>query len=254
MLIALLIWVLTIFSNGTSIISLNTTYTGSFMTLALPTQPFSAPLVYVNNTPVLPLLNGTSLIVPVFGHASVYVAYVPRVSVVNGLITIDIVNNETLEMVIPYKYVLIYNITLSLINFTSIDDQLIVTARGPGAITYTLAPSKPVVTTSPHTTPTMELLITVVVIAAVIISVVYFVIGRRRSRLAGSVALSDYELAVVNYLRSVGGEAYEVDISRQLNLPRTTVWRIIRRLESVGIVEVRKVHGKNLVILREMGF
>jgi uncharacterized membrane protein len=35
-----------------------------------------------------------------------------------------------------------------------------------------------------------------------------------------------------------------------LGIPRTTVWRIVRRLEDLGIVEVRKVGGKNLVIIR----
>jgi uncharacterized membrane protein len=37
---------------------------------------------------------------------------------------------------------------------------------------------------------------------------------------------------------------------RNLGIPRTTVWRIVRSLGSLGIVEVRKVEGKNLVVIK----
>ncbi|WP_069806959.1 helix-turn-helix transcriptional regulator [Vulcanisaeta thermophila] len=250
-LIPLIIWVLTIFQNGSSIISLNTTYTGSFMTVALPTEPQSIPLVYVNGTLTPVLLNGTNVIIPVFGHASIYMLYVPRPLVSNGFVTLDIINNSTLEIEIPYNYVLIYNITLSLINFTESNGQLTLLASGPGLITYTLAPTKPITVTKPPPTPSYPsgfiIIAVIVVVVVAALGVVYMRLGRRR--VSGPPPLSDYEVAVINYLRSVGG-AYEVDIARQLGIPRTTVWRIIKRLEDAGVVEVRKVRGRNYVVLR----
>lgn len=251
MLITLLIWVLTIFKNGTSLISLNTTFTGSFMSLTLPTQPQSIPLVYVNNTPTISLLNGTNLIIPVFGNATVYVIYVPKASVINGLVSINVTNNAILRIIIPYNYILIYNITLTLINFTGIDNQLIVMAKGPGSIVYTLAPTKPI-THPVHSSFIIDELLIIIVIAVAAIASFYIMVSRHRTRHIKPVNLNEYELSIINYLKSVGGEAYEVDISRQLNMPRTTVWRTIKRLEGLGIVEVRKVHGKNLVVLKEL--
>lgn len=41
-----------------------------------------------------------------------------------------------------------------------------------------------------------------------------------------------------------------MDIAKVLGLPRTTVWKAVRRLESSGYVEVIKVGGKNFVRLR----
>ncbi len=62
--------------------------------------------------------------------------------------------------------------------------------------------------------------------------------------------LNDYELSILKYLRSRGGgSAFEVDISRDLGIPRTTVWRSVRRLEGLGLVRITRVEGKNMVIL-----
>ena len=52
---------------------------------------------------------------------------------------------------------------------------------------------------------------------------------------------------VVRFLAESGGEAFESEIRERFQLPRTTTWRLIKRLEREGIVEVRKVGGRNLV-------
>ncbi|WP_243675772.1 helix-turn-helix domain-containing protein [Vulcanisaeta distributa] len=62
--------------------------------------------------------------------------------------------------------------------------------------------------------------------------------------------LNEYEKAILNYLRSRGGgSAFEIDISKDLGIPRTTVWRSVRRLEGLGLVKITKVEGKNMVML-----
>jgi uncharacterized membrane protein len=51
-------------------------------------------------------------------------------------------------------------------------------------------------------------------------------------------------------LRSKGGRALEAEIREALGLPKTTAWRLVRRLEKKGLVVVRKVGSQNVVEIR----
>jgi len=48
----------------------------------------------------------------------------------------------------------------------------------------------------------------------------------------------------------MGGEAYQADLIRSLRLPRSTVWRRIRRLAKEGYVELREGERGKVVRLR----
>lgn len=57
---------------------------------------------------------------------------------------------------------------------------------------------------------------------------------------------------VIKFLASRGGEAYAQDIRERFDLPRSTAWRLIRRLVGEGIVEDTKVGNQSLVrIMKE---
>ncbi|WP_069807941.1 helix-turn-helix transcriptional regulator [Vulcanisaeta thermophila] len=55
------------------------------------------------------------------------------------------------------------------------------------------------------------------------------------------------EREVLDYIIKNGGEVYQYMITRDLGLNKVRVWRIIKRLEEKGLVEVTKVKGRNLV-------
>jgi len=59
------------------------------------------------------------------------------------------------------------------------------------------------------------------------------------------------ELQVINYLASKHGKAFEAERFALLNLPRTTTWRLIKRLERMEIVYVKKSRRQNIVLIRE---
>ena len=63
-------------------------------------------------------------------------------------------------------------------------------------------------------------------------------------------ALDEGEAKVVELLRLKGGGALEAEIREALGLPKTTAWRLVRRLERKGLVVVRKVGNQNVVELR----
>jgi uncharacterized membrane protein len=52
-------------------------------------------------------------------------------------------------------------------------------------------------------------------------------------------------------LADSGGRLFESELRDKLNLPRTSVWRLVKRLEKLGIVEIRKIGGQNLICVKD---
>jgi len=59
------------------------------------------------------------------------------------------------------------------------------------------------------------------------------------------------ETQVIKYLASKHGKAFEAELFELLNLPRTTTWRLIRRLEGLEIVYIKKSRRQNIVLIRD---
>jgi len=56
---------------------------------------------------------------------------------------------------------------------------------------------------------------------------------------------------VLRFLAEAGGEAFEAELRSHFNLPKTSMWRMVRRLQRESLVGVKKVGGQNLVYIRE---
>ncbi|ACB39154.1 helix-turn-helix transcriptional regulator [Pyrobaculum neutrophilum] len=69
-------------------------------------------------------------------------------------------------------------------------------------------------------------------------------LAARRGR--GDAELGDVDRRILEYVRQSGG-AYEADIARDLGIPRTTVFRAVRRLAERGLVSLEKRDGRNWV-------
>jgi uncharacterized membrane protein len=93
-------------------------------------------------------------------------------------------------------------------------------------------------------------------IAIGIIAVIYFGVVRRRTISAEKIfdnhpQLRQEDRAVIRFLQERGGKAFESEIrDRFPDLPRTSLWRLIRRLERLEIVSVKKIGLQNLVELK----
>ena len=70
--------------------------------------------------------------------------------------------------------------------------------------------------------------------------------------LSGSI--NEDEVRVLSYLLSRGGEAYQAEIARELELPKSTVSRIIRRLHEKGLVTVRRVSRFSYVQVTDIDY
>jgi uncharacterized membrane protein len=83
------------------------------------------------------------------------------------------------------------------------------------------------------------------VAAAVAAGAAFLLLSTRRRR--QQVDLGEVDAKVLEYVRRRGG-AYEADVARELGIPRTTVFRAVRRLEERGLVRVEKREGRNWVV------
>ncbi len=68
----------------------------------------------------------------------------------------------------------------------------------------------------------------------------------KRIVVARSRKLSEDELRVLSLVKSKG-RISEAEIRSELRLPKTTVWRVVRRLERKRLVKVRKIGNRNEV-------
>jgi uncharacterized membrane protein len=87
----------------------------------------------------------------------------------------------------------------------------------------------------------------VYVAIALLIAGVYYLSRRRKGK--GVKGLRPEDREIVEFLKKVGGSAYESEIQKSLALPKTSAWRAIKRLERLGIVKVTKEDGRNRVTL-----
>lgn len=70
---------------------------------------------------------------------------------------------------------------------------------------------------------------------------------------ADSQQIREDDKRLVEFLVQNGGQAYERDLRKKFLLPRTTMWRAVKRLERQGIIEIEKKDFQNLVKLRKEG-
>ncbi len=59
------------------------------------------------------------------------------------------------------------------------------------------------------------------------------------------------EIQVIRYLAGKNGKAFEAELFELLSLPRTTTWRLIKRLQGMEIVDIKKSRRQNIVLIRD---
>ncbi len=109
-------------------------------------------------------------------------------------------------------------------------------------------------------------LLSIGVASAIIIGAILYILRRRRPKRPEKpedVSLEEFlerrpdlrfeDREVLRFLAESGGEAFASEIRERFNMPRTSAWRLIRRLRKEGLVEVEEVGGQTLVRLRRRG-
>lgn len=131
------------------------------------------------------------------------------------------------------------------------------------------------ITNSVPQTSSDNLLISLLIIGGIVVAGATGVIIMKRARSSNTITSSDitktnyiapdketiYKLKpelrqddkdIVAFISEKGGQVFESDLRKKFLMPRTTMWRAVKRLEREDIVEIEKVDQQNLIKLRKI--
>jgi len=100
-------------------------------------------------------------------------------------------------------------------------------------------------------------LITTVMVVIVIAAIVLYILTRKRKintqkTINRNPHLSKEDKAVIEFLAEKDGKAFEAEIRQRFpDMPRTSLWRLIKRLEKSEIIEVERIGLENQVKLKK---
>jgi uncharacterized membrane protein len=103
----------------------------------------------------------------------------------------------------------------------------------------------------------IEYLIAAIVAAAAVVLSALIVVRRRRGPnvnkiLKANPQLKQEDKEVIQFLAEKDGKAFEAEIRERFpDMPRTSLWRLVRRLERLEIVEVKRIGLENQVQLKK---
>jgi len=307
-----MLWTVLLYANGTVLLLFNATFAGVVANVSLPAPPLAKPYVALDGVPVPYLFEGDRVVVPLGGGGVVTVKYVPKLGELDGFLYFNLTTPDLFVIWVEAGVLALPRLTV--LNFTKVGNDVIIVAKGPGALAYakmpnvtqppattprstptTTSPSStpvnaqsntaalPATTTTmpavytPHTQPSTAppsstisptaavpspatpagpsstgssppsgQLLLAIGVAAALVALAAVLVRRRRSDGVTVVGLSEVDERILAYLKERGG-AYESEIARELGIPRTTVFRAVRRLEEAGLVVVEKRGGRNFV-------
>ena len=64
--------------------------------------------------------------------------------------------------------------------------------------------------------------------------------------------LREDDKEIIKFIHENGGSALESDLRKKFLLPRTTMWRAVKRLERYELIEITKKDLQNLIKLRNV--
>jgi len=96
------------------------------------------------------------------------------------------------------------------------------------------------------------------IIFIVIVAVISFIIIQRRRESSSEVIFKEHpnlrkeDRDVIEFLEARGGRAFESEIRDKFpEIPKTSLWRLIKRLEKTEIVSIKRIGLQNQVILKK---
>lgn len=250
---------LTVFADGvvrvTTLISVNENEASITLPLLSPQERvFNVIVLDENAAPLDYEFGERSITIHSLGASSIMLEYDTDALTHKeaGLWTLIISTPFELKVVFPENSVLMYmNAPPSAI---SSDGGKLKLTLYPGdwEISYELIYQRTTTYTATQTMtkPTEALPVSVyyaLIICVVAAIVVGLVLSKHKKRFK---SLKTEEVEILRFLKENNGRALEAELRKAFpNIPRTTMWRLVKRLEKKGILKVRKVGLQNVVEL-----
>ena len=99
----------------------------------------------------------------------------------------------------------------------------------------------------PTNTNQQNYIIIAIIVAILIIASILFLKLRKRTIFE---ELDYDEIQILETIKKLGGKAFQSDVAKIVDLPSTTLWRNIRKLEEKGYLKIEKRYGRNYLILK----
>jgi uncharacterized membrane protein len=211
-----------------------------------------------NNLTVDYVLNSTTLTVFSLGADQIVVEYDTAVLTNKQaeVWTIQLNNSYDVKLILPFNSTIVYlNQVPTLIDTTGGELSLSI---GPNQweISY-IVPFQDDIQDDEGSIvpfPIGYLIVSVIIVVVAIVIVAWLLMRKRKinvkKTLSKNPTLSNEDKAVIEFLAEKDGKAFEAEIRQRFpDMPRTSLWRLVRRLEGLDIVEIKRIGLENQVIL-----
>lgn len=205
-------------------------------------------------------VNNETLTVYTLGATRVSVEYDTAVLIYKerGVWTLSFDSLYNLTVILPNNATIVYlNKVPNMINSTGSEISLSLN-QGHWEISYILPmkPEKQDGLKPQYVFPLEYMLVAVAGILAIMGIITLIFLQRRKINvkkiLSRNPGLREEEIAVIEFIAKNGGKAFEAEIRSHFpDIPRTSLWRLVRRLERFEIVEVKRVGLENQVELKK---
>jgi len=277
----------TINSNGVVVVQMDLWADEGLNVIKLPVTPIPESItVSVDNSTLIPIYENGSLYVFSPTSGNLKIDYLANISARGGVFSFEAATGELIRLVLKPEIILL-SVPDNLVNFTYVGKDLLIEFYGPekieyavknisastlvtstGSMTTMTTASTPVITMSTEmkssvsTTAPIPLseeekgawnqlyILTSLAIMVLVIASVVLILRRRGGRPAPSESgLSGIDLEILRLIKDSGGSMMQGDLQAVLRLPKTTLWRHVRKLEKLGYIEIIKEGPFNRLIL-----
>lgn len=256
--------------HGVASVELLGYFNEGLQTIRVPVKPIPETIIATAEGEPIPVIyeyENDTLYLIVQKPSSVEISYIANVSILDSIFCLVIETNATVTLRISIVNIVLLTVPRDIIGYKREDDTLILTIRGPQELRYTLrlqqitqTPPTQTPTTNTQTTqqtpqpsteqPSRTLIsIAIPAIAVAIAGTVAIYVRRRRGQRELVEILGDVDIAIIKILDSKGGSALQTELQNEISIPKTTLWRHIKKLEKLGILRVEKVGLQNRIVL-----
>lgn len=274
--------IINIDSYGIANVSITLALNAGLHEIPLPIDPIVATILVLGDTQAIPIVYVNDSLYLILDKAlNITISYIANISIMNNIFYLNIKTEDIVKLKIPIDIILLSWPEENIIEARLERDVLLLLIRGPTIIRYTLRLPHILISTpmpTPSTTPTQTTiptptpetipirtptitpsrqeypwLIPVIISISIAIPVsilTYLVLHRRRETHSSIMPmLSDVDIEILKALEAKGGSALQIELQNDIKIPKTTLWRHIKKLEKLGIVKVEKVGLQNKIVL-----
>jgi len=240
-------------SDGVPKIVLNGTIEEGLEKIPLPAKPLPASVaLYVNDELIAPIVVNESIVISGSPNSRFTVTYVPETIIEDGIISFTYYSDYDSYIYIDRNIILL-NLPSNILDSNYIDNTLVIKFRGVFNIQYTVREGGETLPPQTGLINFMDILPIITVLIGGGGLIIFLILRMRRRTEAEEVIeelIDETDKAILDTLKERGGELYQSEIMRILGIPKTTLWRHLRRLEILGYIMIKKEYKRNRVILK----